>query len=120
VDLAVTLVHVRTGAVVASSVDMALTRSERRKGLLGRDSLADDAAIFIAPCVAIHTVGMGFPIDVAFVDAGGRIVRLVHRLQPWRLAASIGGCAVIELAAGRLREYDVNVGDRLTLVGKPC
>jgi uncharacterized membrane protein (UPF0127 family) len=26
---------------------------------------------------------------------------------------------VIELAAGRLREYDVNVGDRLTLVGKP-
>jgi uncharacterized membrane protein (UPF0127 family) len=62
---------------------------------------------------------MGFPIDVAFVDAGGRTVRLVHRLQPWRLAASIGGCAVIELAAGRLREYDVNVGDRLTLVGKP-
>jgi uncharacterized membrane protein (UPF0127 family) len=115
----VTLIHVRTGAVVASSVDMALTRSERRKGLLGRDSLADDAAIFIAPCFAIHTVGMGFPIDVAFVDAGGRTVRLVHRLQPWRLAASIGGCAVIELAAGRLREYDVNVGDRLTLVGKP-
>jgi uncharacterized membrane protein (UPF0127 family) len=115
-----TLVHVRTGAVVASSVDMAITRSERRRGLLGRDSLADDAAMFIAPCMAIHTVGMGFPIDVAFVDAGGRIVRVVHSLQPWRLAASIGGCAVIELAAGRLREYDVNVGDRLSLVGKPC
>ena len=115
-----TLVHVRTGAVVASSVDMALTRSERRRGLLGRDSLADDAAMFIAPCMAIHTVGMGFPIDVAFVDAGGRIVRVVHSLQPWRLAASLGGCAVIELAAGRLREYDVNVGDRLSLVGTPC
>jgi hypothetical protein len=116
----VTLVHVRTGAVVASSVDMALTRSERRHGLLGRDSLADDAAMFIAPCIAIHTVGMGFPIDVAFVDARGSIVRLVHSLQPWRLAASLGGCAVIELAAGRLREYDVHVGDRLSLVGKPC
>ena len=115
-----TLVHARTGAVVASSVDMALTRNQRRRGLLGRDSLADDAAMFIAPCVAIHTVGMGFPIDVAFVDAGGRIVRLVHSLQPWRLAASIGGCAVIELAAGRLKEYDVNVGDRLSLVGTPC
>jgi uncharacterized membrane protein (UPF0127 family) len=115
-----TLVHVRTGAVVASKVDMALTRSERRRGLLGHDSLADDAAMFIAPCIAIHTVGMGFPIDVAFVDAAGRIVRLVHRLRPWRLAASIGGCAVIELAAGRLQEYDVSVGDVLSLVETPC
>jgi len=115
-----TLVHVRTGAVVASSVDMALRRSERRRGLLGRDSLADGAAMFIAPCIAIHTVGMGFPIDVAFVNARGYIVRVVHSLPPWRLAASLGGCAVIELAAGRLREYDVNVGDRLSLVGKPC
>ena len=70
--------------------------------------------------LSAHTVGMGFPIDVAFVDAGVRIVRVVHSLPPWRLAASIGGCAVIELAAGRLREYDVNVGDRLSLVGKPC
>jgi uncharacterized membrane protein (UPF0127 family) len=116
----VTLVHVRTGAVVASSVDMALTRRERRRGLLGRDSLAQDAALFIKPCVAVHTVGMGFSIDVAFVDAQGRIVRLVHSLRPWRLAAWLGGCAVIELAAGRLKEFNVNVGDRLTLVGTPC
>jgi hypothetical protein len=115
-----TLVHVPTGAVVASSVDMALTREDRRRGLLGRDALAADAAMFIAPCIAVHTVGMGFPIDVAFVDARGCIVRLVHGLRPWRLAASLGGCAVIELAAGRLKEYDVNVGDRLSLVGRPC
>jgi uncharacterized membrane protein (UPF0127 family) len=115
-----TLVHVPTGAVVASSVDMALTREDRRRGLLGRDSLAPDAAIFIRPCVAVHTVGMGFPIDVAFVDARGRVVRLVHDLRPWRLAAAIGGCAVIEFAAGRLKECGVNVGDCLSLVGPPC
>ena len=115
-----TLVHVPTGAVVASSVDMALTREERRRGLLGRDSLEAGAAMFIAPCIAIHTVGMAFPIDVAFVDARGYVVRLVHNLRPWRLAASIGGCAVIELAAGRLRECGVSVGDRLSLGGKPC
>jgi uncharacterized membrane protein (UPF0127 family) len=115
-----TLVHVPTGEVVASAVDMALTRSDRRRGLLGRDSLAPDAAMFIAPCIAIHTVGMGFPIDVAFVDARGTVVRLVHSLPPWRLAASIGGCAVIELSAGRLAECGVKIGDRLSLVGSPC
>jgi uncharacterized membrane protein (UPF0127 family) len=115
-----TLVHVPTGAVVASSVDMALTRADRRRGLLGRDALAADTAMFIAPCFAIHTVGMGFAIDVAFVDAHGCVVRLVHSLPPWRLAASLGGCAVIEFAAGRLKEYGVAVGDRLSLVGRPC
>lgn len=115
-----TLVHVPTGAVVASSVDMALTGSDRRKGLLGRDSIASNAAMFIAPCVAIHTVGMEFPIDVAFIDGRGTVVRLVHSLQPWRLAASLRGCAVMELAAGRLAECGVNVGDRLSLTGKPC
>ena len=114
------LVHVPTGEVVASSVDMALTRSDRRRGLLGRESIAPDHAMFIAPCIAIHTVGMGFPIDVAFVDARGTVVRLVHSMAPWRLAASIGGCAVIELAAGRLAEYGVKIGDRLSLVGPPC
>ncbi len=113
-----TLVHVATGAVVASSVDMALTRRDRRKGLLGRDSLGSNAAMFIAPCVAIHTVGMEFPIDVAFIDARGTVVRLVHSLQPWRLAASFRGCAVVELAAGRLAECGVNVGDRLSLTGQ--
>jgi len=115
-----TLVHVPTGEVVASSVDMALTRSDRRRGLLGRESLAEHEAMFIAPCIAIHTVGMGFPIDVAFVDANGTVVRMVHSMPPWRVAASIGGCAVIELAAGRLAEYGVKRGDRLSLTGKPC
>ena len=115
-----TLVHVPTGEVVASSVDMALTRRDRRRGLLGRESIAPHAAMFIAPCFAIHTVGMEFPIDVAFVDARGTVVRLVHGMVPWRLAASLGGCAVIELAAGRLAEYGVKIGDRLSLTGTPC
>ena len=115
-----TLVHVPTGEVVASSVDMALTRQDRRRGLLGRESMSPDAAMFIAPCIAVHTVGMGFPIDVAFVDARGTVIRMVHSMPPWRLAASVGGCAVIELAAGRLAEYGVKKGDRLSLVGAPC
>ena len=115
-----TLVHVPTGAVVASVVDLAFTRKDRRRGLLGRASLASDAAMYIAPCSAVHTVGMGFPIDIAFVDAQGRILRLVYNLQPWRIAASLGGYGVVECAAGRLKECGVSVGDRLALVEPPC
>jgi uncharacterized membrane protein (UPF0127 family) len=114
-----TLINERSGAVLATSVDMALTRSARRRGLLGRAMLPAHEAMFISPCLAVHTVGMPFPIDVAFVDKTGRAVRLVHNLRPWRLAAALRGRSVIELAAGRLRACGVEVGDRLSLVQAP-
>jgi uncharacterized membrane protein (UPF0127 family) len=115
-----TLINERSGTVVASSVDMAITRQARRHGLLGRTSLADDAAMFISPCLAVHTVGMPFAIDVAFVDNTGRAVRLVHNLRPWRIAGALRGRSVIELAAGRLRHCGVQVGDRLSLREPGC
>jgi uncharacterized protein len=110
-----TLINDRTGAIVATSVELALARRDRRRGLLGRPSMPADAAMLISPCAAIHTVGLAFSIDVAFVDRGGRVVRLVHRLRPWRLAAALRGRSVIELAAGRLHECDVKMGDRLSV-----
>jgi len=109
------LIDDRTDTVVAEVVELALTRRDRRRGLLGRRGLDVDAAMFISPCLAVHTVGLGFPIDVAFVDRAGIAVQLVHRLRPWRMAASIGAHSVIELAAGRLEKCDVAVGDRLYL-----
>ena len=110
-----TLVHDRSGVVVATAVDLALTRQARRRGLLGRTSLAAHAAMLISPCLAVHTVGLPFAIDVAFVDRTGRAVRLVHNLRPWRIAAALRGRSVIELAAGRLRQCGVEVGDRLSV-----
>lgn len=107
------LVNDRTGLVVASRVELALTRKARRQGLLGRDRLEANEAMLISPCVSVHTVSMRFPIDVAFVDREGRAVRLVHELQPWRIAASFRAHAVIELAAGRLQACGIEMGDRL-------
>lgn len=115
-----TLVNERSGGVVASSVDLALTRQARRHGLLGRTSLPDDAGMFLSPCLAVHTFGMPFAIDVAFVDKTGRAVRLVHNLRPWRMAVALRGRSVIELAAGRLRQCGVQVGDRLALREPAC
>ena len=108
----------RTDTVVAEVVELALTRRDRRRGLLGRRGLDADAAMFISPCLAVHTVGLGFPIDVAFIDRAGVAVQLVHELRPWRMAASIGAHSVIELAAGRLKACGVAVGDRLYLADR--
>ena len=110
------LVDERTHEVVATRVDLATTRRARRIGLLGRERLDANAALVLAPCLAIHTAFMRFPIDIAFVDRRGRAVRLVHDLAPWRMAVAPRAYAAIELAAGVLRRHEVDLGDRLELV----
>ena len=110
------LVDERTHEVVASRVELAVTRRARRVGLLGRDRFDADAALVLAPCLAIHTAFMRFPIDVIFVDRRGRAVRVVQDLRPWRVAVAPRAHAAIELAAGTLRRHEVRVGDRLEVV----
>jgi len=109
------LVNARSDVTIASDVSLALTRAERNRGLLGRDSLDPSAALVISPCSSIHTMFMRFPIDVIFVDRDGRAVRIVRDLAPWRIAVALRAHAVIELAAGSLRTHDVRVGDELHL-----
>ena len=109
----------RTRAAVALDVDIAATRAARRRGLLGRDSLAPTEGLMLAPCKAVHTVGMRFPIDVVFIDGDGRAVRVVPELAPWRIAMSARARAVIELAAGTAKASDIQVGDMLYLAPAP-
>jgi uncharacterized membrane protein (UPF0127 family) len=109
------LMNARTGSVIASDVEMAVTRRTRRKGLLGRDSLAPRSALVLAPCAAVHTMFMRFAIDVIFVDGKGRAAHVVHNLTPWRAAMKIFAHAVVELPAGTLAGRDVAVGDPLYL-----
>lgn len=106
------LVNQRTGNTVASDVEIAATRATRRKGLLGRATLDPSAALVLAPCFAVHSAFMQFPIDVLFLDKDGT-VRRIAALKPWRIAASIGASAVVELAAGGAR--GLRVGDRVYL-----
>lgn len=112
----VMLVHERTREVIATRVELAVTRRARRVGLLGRTRIDDTAALVLAPCLAVHTAFMRFPIDVLFVDRHGRALRVVHELRPWRAAVAPRSYAAIELAAGVLRQRGVTPGDRLELV----
>jgi len=102
------LLQQRTGAAIASHVEIAATRASRRKGLLGRASLAPSAALVLAPCCAVHTAFMQFPIDVVFVSRGGTVRKIVT-LPPWRMAVDVGAAAVVELATGAASE--LRVGD---------
>ena len=108
-----TLVNERTGRTIVSSLEVARTRAERRRGLLGRDGLASGAALMITPCHAIHTVGMRFPIDVAFLDRERRVRRIVRDLPSWRIVVCFRAFDTLECAAGALSPDVLQVGDRL-------
>ena len=101
--------------MVASTIECAFDSASRRKGLLGRAALPDDAAIIIAPCNSIHTFFMRFSIDVVFVARDGHIVRISRAVSAWRIRAALRAFAVVELAAGALERADTKENDRLRL-----
>lgn len=109
------LINERTQSAVADLVEIADTRRARRRGLLGRDRLDARAVLVLSPCAAVHTAFMRFSIDAVFVDRNGFVVRVAHDLRPWRIAMSLRARAVVELPAGRSRDVDIALGDRLYL-----
>jgi uncharacterized membrane protein (UPF0127 family) len=111
----VRLINARTDSPLATSVELAQTSRERRRGLLGRDGCPIGSALVITRCNAVHTVGMRFAIDVAFVDSRGRVRKVVEHLVPWRIAVSPLASAVIEFPAGALRHGALVPGDSVCL-----
>jgi uncharacterized protein len=79
-------------------------------GLLGKSHLPVTEALQIAPCNAIHTCFMRFPIDVVFVDQYGSVCEVVTHLQPWRFAANKQAHSVIEMAAGQVSARQISTG----------
>ena len=115
-DHTFTLVNQTTQRELATRVELAITRRDRRRGLLGRARLDPGVALVLLPCVAVHTAFMRFAIDVVFVNRLGCAIHIVERLKPWRMAVAAGGYGVIELAAGSLARRDLRVGDRVSLL----
>jgi uncharacterized membrane protein (UPF0127 family) len=102
----------RDGEVLAS-LEIAATRASRRRGLLGRDGI--EGALLLQPARSVHSLGMRFPLDVAWCDRGLRVVRVVQ-LPPYRLTRSVlRAHAVLEAEAGSFARWNLVVGDQLEL-----
>ena len=105
---------VRDGEVLAT-VEVAASRAERRRGLLGRDHI--EGGFVIRPCRQVHTFGMRVPIDALFCDGEGRLLRVVH-LPPRRVSRPVlRSRFVVEAAGGAADRWRVRPGDVLELHG---
>lgn len=104
------LVH--EGRVLAS-LEIAESRGDRRRGLLGRDGI--DGALLLRPARSVHTVKMRFAIDVAHVDDELRVLS-VTTMVPGRVGKwSPRAAGVIEAEAGSFRRWGLDVGMELEI-----
>lgn len=97
------------GDQVLASVEVAATARDRARGLIGRDGI--DGAILIRPARGVHTLGMRFAIDVAFLDKSGAVLETVrmapNRVGRFRLRSS----SVVEAEAGAFERWGLASGD---------
>jgi uncharacterized membrane protein (UPF0127 family) len=98
---------------VLASVDTPESRRARARGLLGRDG--HEGALVLPRCRWVHTIGMRFPIDVAYLDRDGVVIKTV-RMRRHRIGLPVPRShTVVEAEAGAFGRWGVHVGDVVEL-----
>jgi hypothetical protein len=102
----------RDGTVLATT-EVADSYTKRMRGLVGRSRF--DGALLLPRTKAVHTLGMRFPIDVAFLDRDLKVLDTVH-LPPWRVTLPRWRArCVIEAEGGAFERWGLCTGDELEL-----
>ena len=105
-------------AHLATDLAVADSHWTRLRGLLGlaTDDFRHGSGLWIVPCHGVHTLGMGFPIDVLYLDQGLRVLRIQEQVRPWRFTAVLRHAAsVLELPCGTAARTKTAVGDTIKI-----
>jgi uncharacterized membrane protein (UPF0127 family) len=105
-------------AYLATSLSVADTHWTRLRGLLGLKSsdFRNGCGLWILPCHGVHTLGMGFPIDVVYLDQSKTVIHIQRDLQPWRFAPiRMQAASVLELPCRTAAETGTTVGDKIEI-----
>jgi uncharacterized membrane protein (UPF0127 family) len=86
--------------VMGREAAVADTPLRRLLGLAWLDESEAPEALWIPRCRSVHTVGMRFPIDLYWLDAGGGLLRAERGVRSRRLAACRAAAGALEVPAG--------------------
>jgi len=109
------------GTVLCERLEHAVTARERSRGLLGRQNLEPGAGMLFAasrltPFLWMHMFFMRFPIDIVFLNRDGKVLKIDHRLPPWRVSSLVFGTRqALEIAAGSAELSQTQAGDQIIL-----
>jgi len=105
-------------AYLATALAVADTHWTRLRGLLGLSAgdFGNGNGLWIVPCHGVHTLGMGFPIDVVYLDRDMTVIHVQSRLRPWWFApVRAQAASVLELPCHTVAETGTVVGDRIEI-----
>ena len=103
----------RDGEVLAAA-ERADSLLSRNKGLIGRSSY-EGAFLIPHTSGALHSLGMRFAIDVAFLSRDLVVIDTVC-LRPWHITRPRRRCrTVLEAESGAFERWRLRPGDRLEL-----
>jgi uncharacterized membrane protein (UPF0127 family) len=87
----------------------------RLRGLLGRKRLEPSEGLLLTRCASIHTFGMGYPLDLVFLDKSCRVIKCCEEIKPYRTASARGAYYTLELSAGTLHRQKISIDDRISM-----
>lgn len=107
--------QVRREPPVPARVVFALSLLERARGLLRRSPswLGAGGLLVLAPCRSVHTFGMRHPLDIAFIDGDGHVLKALSGMPPRRMAGCRGARIVIERFSSPYNGRWFEVGEEL-------
>ena len=103
---------------LATALAVADTHWMRLRGLLGlaANDFGNGSGLWIVPSHGVHTLGMGFPIDVVYLDRAMNVIHLETDMKPWRFApVRRQAASVLELPSQKVAETGTAVGDKIEI-----
>jgi uncharacterized protein len=102
----------RDGQVLAS-LEIAESFAARSRGLLGRPGI--EGAMLLSRGKGVHSLGMRFPLDVAFLDKEFVVLDAVHLRRNSMTRPRWSAHSVLEAEAGAFERWGLKVGDHLEI-----
>ena len=101
-------------------VEEAKTLAQQARGMMWRESMGPDTGMifeFAEPKIAtIWMKNTAIPLDILFVRSNGKILKIEHNAQPYKLRSASSEAvvaAVVELKGGRALELGIRPGDTI-------
>ena len=99
-------------------VERAVSLDQQARGMMFRETMgADTGMIFEFDEPKVATIWMkntSIPLDILFVRSNGRILKIEHMAQPYKLRSASSEAvvaSVVELQGGRSRDLGIMPGD---------
>jgi uncharacterized membrane protein (UPF0127 family) len=102
-------VHAPDGRPLLERLRYARSLVTRTRGLLGRRALAPGEGLAFRE-KSIHMFFMRMSLDIVFCDADLEVVRIVHKLSPWRMAGCRRARYVLEIGPGEAARLGLREG----------